>query len=226
MCGLPDNLTTLPKTMADCGVDPTWDPDDLKEVICHHAERWAEEKESLGVASNDPLERIPGFLESVQRLLDQGYTYKDIGAFFGVSYEAVRLWCDKYGLERMDQRQTKARVWSWEKEMFVPVTNEEYIERARRAFITRQRKMWQQKKDEVSGAIRRLRQELGRPPSLLEVQEKVGVHRHQIAHWWGYVPNYDVGRSYAEAWDAMYADAGVRRLKNTTTREDGRWWGF
>jgi len=90
---------------------------DQYAVIDYHRPMW----EALRGEAREGVEKaVPGFLQSLQMLFDQGYCLTDVGMMFGMSRERVRQFAKKYGLHRFP-RTTPPRVWSWERREFVAI---------------------------------------------------------------------------------------------------------
>lgn len=69
---------------------------------------------------------IPGFVESIQALAEQGYTLEDIGAMFGVSRERVRQWFKKLGLRAPSLHKGYGRSWDAVRHRFVTYLARDY----------------------------------------------------------------------------------------------------
>src|SRR4051812_11671134 len=102
---------------AGSGLTLVWSKSDREEVQKFHAELWkklrntvkAEYKATTGIKWRGP---IPGFKESVQSLLDQGYSLTDIGVMFGLTREMIRQRAKELGLKRHSRDGSMYRIWS------------------------------------------------------------------------------------------------------------------
>lgn len=76
---------------------------------------------------------IPGFLESLQSLYNQGYRYADIGPMFGVSPQRARQWFVEYPElhAEHDESRTSPRFFCWESLRFVPASEGDIVAKAR-----------------------------------------------------------------------------------------------
>lgn len=81
------------------GLNSNWNPKDREEIRKYHKKLWGRWKKENGVGKLDSLvEKIPGFLDSLEQLHLYGYSLTDIGVMFGLTRERVRQYFEKHGL--------------------------------------------------------------------------------------------------------------------------------
>lgn len=212
-------------TLADYDVRTTMATDlrdELRKANRELYDRWKREHKVWSPFS------VEGFREALETEYLMGYSLSDIAMMYGLSRERVRQWFEAHDIWHEEER-ASLRVWDDEMDCFVPVSTDDYLERVRK--IEKQRRAearaWEleEKRRRSAQAVRELDGELGRPPTLEEVAEKVDTIPVVLAQWWGYTREPDTA-SYAEAWDRMYEAGGIDdRPHGDSTAEEGRHWG-
>ena len=209
-----DGMTKTLRCLSELGWNSTWDSEDREACRAHHAELFRELKLRLVGKTDVALEDIPGMLDSLQCLLDMGYSFTDMAVMFGVSRQRVGQWCDRHGLEDPDGWGAAYRVWDDELHQFVSVTREEMNDRARlqlelRKDAERTRRREAKRRRHVA-TLRRLHEELGRVPTQGELARELGFagHGQGAARYWLGVNGAE---SYTEAFTQMYHAAGLEK---------------
>lgn len=202
-----------------------WRKDEKDAIRRHHAPLFAAWKRAWGQERRDPVDWIPGFRESLQSLLDQGYTVTDVGVFLGLTGERVRQYAREYGLDRVAVGSTMRRVWDDRLMRFRPVTHDEYraiVTAARRA---RRARELAGRREAVRQAIRDFATEHGRPPIMQELAPMFFPESAQPSppmRMWlvgGVIGDYSP--SSTRILDQLYADCGYVRPDGRAT---GKKW--
>lgn len=200
----------------------SWRKADADAIRRHHAPLFEAWKRDWGHRRRDRNEWIPGFRESLQSLLDQGYTIADIGVFVGISGERARQYVESYGLDRIAVSATMRRVWDDELMRFRPVTKEEHLAaEARRRRERQERREWERKRrcHCVREAIRDFATEHGRPPCIGELAARLFPTTPQpqtrVRQWLaGSAPGYS--QISTRLLDRLYLDCGFIRPDGRT----------
>lgn len=104
-----------------------WNPKELRSVMRIHAPFWNQYKSIRGVGKQAIEVAILELPDSLRMLFDQGYTFTDVGAMFGVTRERVRQWAKRYSIARFPNV-TAPRVWDHVTSRFValPMRGKDY----------------------------------------------------------------------------------------------------
>jgi hypothetical protein len=146
--------------------------------------------------------------DDVWLLINEGYGLTDIALMFGLSCERVRQKAVRLGIAYTSG--TKPRVWDGRLGRFR--FRELAEQRAERRLLQRvelEHRLGARRAAQVA-ALRALRAELGRTPTLVEVAARCGFVITVLYTTWGYTPQQKVCRATAaEASAALYAAAGL-----------------
>lgn len=163
-----------------------------------------------------PIADIPGMLDSLNALLESGYSFTDVGVMFGVSRQRVAQWRDQYGLKGSAGRGPGYRVWDDARNRFVAATREEVLARARTYLSSRRRTDLRERQEAERcrhvRALIHLSERLGRTPTLTELAEELGLAgiAQSAARYWRGVNG---ARTNADMTEEMYRAAGLRKYK-------------
>ncbi len=88
---------------------------EFQSIIDVHKPLWdklKKERWKIGENGSGSLTSIPEFADSLRLLLvDQGYSFTDVGTMFGVSRERVRQWAGALGIQKRHGQGSDMRVW-------------------------------------------------------------------------------------------------------------------
>lgn len=155
--------------MTDRTRGPRWNRSERDAIARHHAPYFEALKREWGQVGGDRVDWIPGFRESLQSLLEQGYNISDLAVMVGVSRERVRQWCNQLDLERYAVRTTYRRVWDDELMRFRPVTAKEWAAIRNAPYWDGVREAKCARYERACGLIRGFAAEHGRAPTTTEV---------------------------------------------------------
>lgn len=175
--------------VSELGLNSTWREEDKQECLGAARQAYRQLKRKHG-GRNVPVDKIPGFIESVQSLLNDGFGLTDVGVMFGVSRERVRQWANQFDLQRRFGPGTRYRIWDDDKDRFVPVPNELMYHIAEcyhdRRLETEVQERQQAARSEHVEALKSLAKRFGRTPTLNELEEELDTFWPNIARYWGY----------------------------------------
>lgn len=204
------------------GFTDKWDVDDLASVTEAHREIYAGLK-----GRTDSISTIPGAIQSIQRLLDMGYSLTDIGAMLGVTRERVRQWCAQYALQRRAKKGAMFRLWDEGLGQFRACNITEFIKQYNRSHVEfeaaklRARQAGARARHVI--VLRTLYKILQRPIGVGELLETLGQCEAAVTRYWGYGGGRSntsyVLDSYKAAIDKLYEYANVP-LKPSSARGD------
>jgi DNA-binding XRE family transcriptional regulator len=197
---------------------------DLEKVREFHRKLWRRKRKP-----GQKLSDIPGFLESFQRLLDEGYCPSDIALFMGFSHQWAWQIVNNHMLHcpYHPRQGSLPRVWNDNLNKFEVLRGGR--KELSRKYAQGRRTLWKERSEERSSAIREqqvkalqdLHREFGRSPTLGELMERLDCSGlSMLAYHWGRKPVNRPPISYAEAFDRLYQAAGVPRLH----QEDAALW--
>lgn len=189
-----------------------WDKGVYAALRKLHAPLWRKLFDESGAPS---VAALPGFIESLRSLLEQGYTFTDVAIVYGVSRQRAQQWAKQ--LDLYDARfdgVTPRRVWDDAKGQFVPVTGTTYrlmrqaVRTAKRRAVVEASRAARRAQD--TETLRLLAVDLDRVPTLLELGEEMGFPPAQAAARLA-VAWREPGdaRPYADALARLYRAAGL-----------------
>ena len=205
-----------PSPLAQMGWTECWAAAEREACRAEHAICFNALKLRRFGTTDVPIADIPGMLDSLNALLESGYSFTDVGVMFGVSRQRVAQWRDQYGLKGSDGRSPGYRVWDEARNRFVTATREEALVRARAHLRARRRTDLRERQETERRrhmeALVRLSETLGRPPTLAELAADLGLAgiAQSAARYWRGVNG---ARTNADMTKEMYRAAGLRKYK-------------
>ena len=189
-------------TFSDLGLSRWWNPDDREEVRAANAAHWPSVRDQLleGRPHGTALTDVPEFRDTIRdAVVHDGWGAEDVAVWFGVSGQRARDWVNAVltDMERAEYRSTAYRVWAYDR--FVPTSGQDAKEMALRA---RPGPRERARLDDVE-ALRQFVRDRGYVPRTGEFVKYVGGTYDGIGGRW---PG-----TYAEGWNALYAEAGYDR---------------
>ena len=205
-----------PSPLARMGWTECWSAADREACRAEHAICFNAHKLRHFGTVEIPISRIPGMLDSLNALLELGYSFTDVGVMFGVSRQRVAQWRDKYHLGGTDGRGPGYRTWDDARNRFVAISRREVLAQARTLLESRREREARERRETERGrhveALRRLARTLGRSPTLSEVADDLGyagIAQGAARYWRG----VNGARTHAEMTAEMYRAAGLRKYK-------------
>ena len=155
------------------GLSLKWKEEERREVTNFHHGLLQKLKEQYGVKG---IAEIPGALESMQRMHNEGYSLGDIGVAVGLRKQSIYWIFLKHDLKVNDFPYTSHRIFNWKKRRFVPAQIEEFKlnQKAKKESERKRIKILQAEIDLRVKAIRSLGRFYGRQPSVKEVGHELG----------------------------------------------------
>lgn len=190
-------MAVKPQNLEDLDLRRGWDQDVHQEVRRFHQNL----DEEINWSEN---------ISDLQKLLDLGYSYRDIGAMLGRSRQRIGQIVDDYNLNTSEYRGSALRMWSEEHDRFIPTEWETY---RRRVYHERKKREQHQKCREHIVRARNAYRSYGRAIGPWDIASSQ-VEYVRIASHWSDIRN---GGSYEEAWERIFEVAGVPR------RATGSW---
>lgn len=156
--------------------------------------------------------RSPMTTNDVWLLINEGYGLSDIAIMFGLSRARVQQVADRLGIAY--SYGTKPRVWDDQLGRFrFRERDEWWAEQRLRQHVEFEHRLGARRAAQVE-ALRTLRAELGRTPTLGELGDRCGFDKTSLYVTWGYTPQQKLCRATAaEASTALYAAAGLAPRK-------------
>lgn len=192
------------------GLRRGWSRRDLREVRAFHGPLWEKYKFDRMGRSNGAyhrgLERIPGFKKKLRQFVKDGWGVTDIGSWFGVEPEAVRLWFRDMRIRNRCPYGSLPRIWSWEQLRYIPIPWEEMYKEIRKAKVEARDLKKDLERDHQVLVLQALAYQLKRSPTLKELSKALRVSVAYIGKCWGY-PHV----SYSEAFWLLYNAAGIEK---------------
>ena len=193
------------------GLDLRWSGKSRRDYLAikdHNKKLWQNWKEEHGYNNNTPLEDIPGFMHSIERLHDAGYGFIDIGLDYGMTGERIRKLFVKYSLKHNSlSERTMYRDWSDVGNRFIAVPPQEKTHQLFDRFqkyreARKQKELTDAREKDIRVIVRLMERNNGRQPTLLEITKKRGYSNYQSlgAHW-----NHD--------FNSMFDAANIRRVE-------------
>ena len=202
------------KLLGRFGIKRGWDPKDRAKVIKHNKILWQQYKQERGFDENTPVDQIPGFIKSLDRLHNfYGDSLTDIGTYFGLGHERIRQYFEKYELERRDDEHgSSLRTWSWQKKRFVTISGQDYQNRVREE---RRKRIEERCEEKRQSHVRKLQDLAKRSNGRVSVKRFTKALRcgvRAITHYWGQYGENSL--SDQQALDVLYREARVKRKRN------------
>lgn len=205
-----------PSPLAQMGWTECWAAAEREACRAEHAICFNAMKLRRFGTTEVPIADIPGMLDSLNALLEAGYSFTDVGVMFGVSRQRVAQWRDQHGLGGSDGRGPGYRVWDEARNRFVAAPREEVLARAR-AHLKARRRTDRRERHEAERrrhvrALVRLHATLGRTPTLTELAEDLGIAgiAQSAARYWRGVNG---ARTNADMTEEMYRAAGLHKYR-------------
>lgn len=159
---------------------------DYERIRKHNKKLWKNWKADNGFGHSTPLENVPGFLESVERLHLSGYGFTDLGLDYGISHQRMSQIFKDYELKRNPYGdETMLRQWSYIGNRFISIKPLDIKEKILEKLKT-ERKEGIKLRQEIARnadaeAVLLFIEKYGRQPSLREIAKNRGYSENSYS---------------------------------------------